>query len=483
MRCPNCNALVGEDELFCGECGTRIVRPAQPPAVEPEKKAGGTTKTLLAVVAIIVILVLACLCLVIGVVALGVCTPELEPTPTSAPTPVVQATRTPTRQPATVTPRPPTPTFRPPATVTPKPTATARTGGVFRENFDAATGDWSVGTGARGKRYIQDGELHIEVSEVNSIVWCSHNRKDWKDMTLEVDARQVAGPDDNDYGVLFRYQDTNNFYRFVITGEGRYRVSKYIKAQWTAIIDWQTAPAINKGAATNHLQVVCRGNTFDLYVNGEKLNTFKDDDLDQGAIAMVAGSYEQGDVHIAFDNVVVRAGNVALYDDFIDNRNQWPERTGISFLDAERGEYHIYDQNAAHAFWSTQAGRFGDFTVETQIRKVEGADDMAYGVAFRVQDISNFYNFVLTGDGRYALGKRKAGQWEFVILPKNSDAVRKGNETNVLRVVCHGSSFELYINGQYVDSAQDDFLSEGYVGFHADEDVHLAADSITIWQE
>lgn len=490
MRCPNCNAVVGEDELFCGECGTRIVRPAvTPPTVEPvtEKKAGGPIAALLgggmAVVVIIGAVVLVCLCLVLGAMALGVCTPALEPTPTGVPTPVALATETPTPRPPTVTPRPPTPTFRPSptATATPRPTTLVGTGGVFRESFDADASGWNVGTGTRGKRYIQDGELHIEVSEANSIVWCSHDREDWTDMVLEVDARQVAGPNDNDYGVLFRYQDTNNFYRFVITGEGRYRVSKYIDAKWTAIIDWRSAPAIKRGAATNHIQVVCRGNTFELYVNGEKLGQFEDGDLDQGAVAVVAGSYDQAGVHIAFDNVVAIPGSPAFYDDFANNRNNWPEHADIAFL--KDGEYHIYDQNAAHAFWSTQAGRFGDCTVEAQIRKVEGSDTMAYGVVFRAQDLSNFYNFVITGDGRYALGKRKAGQWEFVILPKNSDAVNKDNSTNVLRVVCRGSSFELYVNGQKVDSAQDDFLSEGYVGLYADEDVHLAADGVVVWQE
>ncbi len=492
MRCPNCNAFVGEDEMFCGECGARIGRPpAASPAAEPvpAKKAGGPRAALLgggaAVVGIIVLVVVACLCLVVGVIALGVCTPAPEPTftPTRTATHVAQATQTPTPRPPTVTPRPPTPTFRPSptATVTPRPAAPAVTGSVFKEGFDADASGWNVGTGTRGKRYIQDGELHIELTQDNSIVWCSHSKNDWADMVLEVDARQVAGSDNNDYGVAFRYQDTNNFYRFVITSEGRYRMSKYVNGQWTALIDWRSSPAIKKGAATNHIKVICKGPTFELYVNGEKLGTVEDDDLDKGAIAMIAGSYDQPDVHIAFDNVLAIPGSPAFYDDFVDNRNNWPERTDIAFL--KDGEYHIYDQNAAHAFWSTTAGRFGDAVIEARIRKVEGADDMAYGVVFRAQDLSNFYNFVLIGDGRYAVGKRKAGQWEFVIFPKASEAVNKGNSVNILRVVCTGASFEFYVNGQKVDSAQDDFLSEGYVGFHADEDVHLAADNVVVWTE
>jgi hypothetical protein len=490
MRCPNCNALVSEGELFCGECGARVTPPAPPTVVTPPAPppapalagTGGASKALLgggALVAIVVVgVVLVCLCLAVVVVASGVLNPP-APTPT-----LVPATNTPTPRIPTATPVKPTPTFRPAST--PKPpgveTPTVVSGQGFTEDFSTDTGNWDLSTGDRGKSYIQDGELHTEVTQTQSIVWTAYKPGRFQDFTLEVDGRKVSGSDNNDYGVLFRYVDRQNFYRFMVSGTGKYSLDQQLKGQWNTIKAWTTHTAVKKGDATNHLKVIAQGSTIKLYVNDELVDTITDDSIPQaGQVAVNGGSYDEADVHVAFDNVRVTPGVAAFQDDFADNRNEWPEQTGIAFF--ENGEYHIYDKDAAHAYWNTKAGKFGDATIEAQVRKVEGAEDMAYGVAFRAQDLSNFYNFVVTGDGRYAFGKRKAGQWEFIILPKNSDAVKKGDSTNVLRVVCKGSSFEFYINGQKVDSAQDDFLSEGYVGFHVDQGVHLAVDSVTVWKE
>lgn len=486
MRCPNCNAWVGEGELFCGECGTRIARPTPPevtPAEEVAAKNGGASKALLGGGAAVAIagaaVVVVCLCLVVLVVASGVLNPA-EPTPTR----VAQATKPPTPQLATATPKSPTPvqptpTFRPSPSST-RPAATAPSGLVFTDDFDDESGGWKLATGTRGKNYIADGELHIEMIQAGSIAWSSRTKGTWADMVFEVDARQVAGSDHNDYGVMFRYQDAQNFYRFIITGESRYQVSKYVNGQWSTLVNWKSSSAIKKGVATNHLKVVCRGNAFECYVNDAQVTTFTDGDLDEGGIGLAVGSYDTADVYVAFDNVCVIPGHVVFYDDLADNRNDWPEHAHAFF---ENGEYHIYDESEAHAYWNTKAGDFDNVTIEARIRKVEGRDDMAYGLVFRVQDIDNFYNFVLTGDGRYVFGKREGGQWGFIIGPKRSSVVNEDNSTNVLRVVCRGQSFEFYINDQKVDSFQDGTFGKGKIGFHADGGVHLAADYVAMWGE
>ncbi|MBU0491139.1 MAG: DUF1080 domain-containing protein [Chloroflexi bacterium] len=490
MRCPNCNAWVGEDELFCGECGARVPRPdavapPTPPPTLPPAAGGGASRAALGgglvISLVIVALVLVCLCLVVLVVASGVLNPAPDPTPKRAAVPTntsVGPTKTlvvvvPTR-PATVVPTRP-------ATVAPtRPAGTPAAGVPFTDDFSQDTGAWDLTTGDRGKTYIADGQLHAEVAQAQSIVWAWAKDHTWADMVVEVDTQQVAGPDSNDYGIMFRYQDKQNFYRFVISGEGRYLVSKYVQGQWGVLVDWQASAAIAKGAAANHLKVIAQGDTFEFYANDTKLGTVTDGDLDAGTVGLEAGTYDEGNLHVTFDNIRVGPPGVAFYEDFATNQNEWTESEVIFVQD---GEYHIYDTSSGRIVWNSKAGVYKDFTMEAKIRKVEGPDNIAYGMAFRLLDGDNYYSFAISGDGHWRFNKQVDNEWVDIVKWSTSDAVKKGNQPNVLRVVCNGQDFELYINDQKVGSAQDGFLSQGKVGFYASTGVHMAVDDVTVWSE
>ena len=55
------------------------------------------------------------------------------------------------------------------------------------------------------------------------LAWTECTQVEYSDFILEVDATQVSGPDNNTYGVIFRYGlDANEFYTFLISGDGFY---------------------------------------------------------------------------------------------------------------------------------------------------------------------------------------------------------------------------------------------------------------------
>lgn len=41
--------------------------------------------------------------------------------------------------------------------------------------------------------------------------WANQSRSFPGDVRIEVDAAKIGGPDDNDFGVICRYQDIDNF--------------------------------------------------------------------------------------------------------------------------------------------------------------------------------------------------------------------------------------------------------------------------------
>jgi hypothetical protein len=185
------------------------------------------------------------------------------------------------------------------------PAPTAFTPLPYTEIFDDPASGWKTASDDSIKIQYQNSALNFTLDTLNSIAWSTPNQK-FSDFTLDVDASQVDGPDDNGYGVIVRYVDDRNFYRLDISGDGYFDVLKYKAGTWIKIQDWTESPAIHQGATTNHLRVVARGNQFTFSVNDQIVKTFTDDDFKQGDIGLSAGTFfEHVGVHVAFDNLRV----------------------------------------------------------------------------------------------------------------------------------------------------------------------------------
>jgi LysM repeat protein len=119
------------------------------------------------------------------------------------------------------------------------------------------------------------------------------------DVHSEVDANQVGGPESGYYGVICRWQDINNFYAAVISGNGS-----------TGIVRIQNGVAtfLNEGTADfdpvgwNRVGANCVGNTLTLFVNGESVLQAQDNTFSDGFIGVMVGTRSAADADVHFDN-------------------------------------------------------------------------------------------------------------------------------------------------------------------------------------
>ena len=152
-----------------------------------------------------------------------------------------------------------------------------------------------------------EAEQYFILVEAESYTFWSVSRETFDDFVLEVETEQLAGPDDNDYGVILRYQDDDNFYTFKISGDGYYAFGKLVDGETFDIIRWQEHDVVRQGGSTNRLRVEASGENFSFYVNDEFIDAAIDPDFSQGDIGLFAGTYENTGVHIGFDNLKVWA--------------------------------------------------------------------------------------------------------------------------------------------------------------------------------
>ncbi len=174
----------------------------------------------------------------------------------------------------------------------------------FTEDFSNPNNGWKTASDSVIKISLQDSALHFTIDDLDTIAWSTPKDKRFGDFVLDVDATQVDGPNDNTYGVIFRYQDDRNFYRLDISGDGYFAVFKRKDGIWTKVQDYIESAAVKQGNTTNHLQVIAKGNQFTFSVNGQTVKTFSDGDFPNGGIGVTAGTlFDNAGVHIAFDNL------------------------------------------------------------------------------------------------------------------------------------------------------------------------------------
>lgn len=237
----------------------------------------------------------------------------LGPKPTA--TPAVAAAA------QTVPPAPPPPslTAPPAASATAAPAAQPSAGPaaapappaeLFSDDFEDPGSGWLAAVTAEAEKGYEAGEYRIRVYETDFASWGYPDRAvELADFVVEVDARRMSGPEDNEYGLLVRYQPEDGFYFFALSSTGQFSVQKYTGEDWLMLVDWTASRVVRGAGDVNRLRVTCQGAKMRFFVNGEPLAQVEDAAFAAGNIGLLASSADQGGVSVAFDNLRVRPFN------------------------------------------------------------------------------------------------------------------------------------------------------------------------------
>jgi hypothetical protein len=176
---------------------------------------------------------------------------------------------------------------------------------LFKDDFSQDSGLWEIFADENGaSAAIADGHLEITVN-TKSIVGFAMAAINLTDFDLTVTTTQISGGLANGYGVIFRYIDESNFYRFDISGDGLWGVSRRLNDQWIPIVELTASPAIQTGYASNTVRLVVRGSQFEFYANGVLLGQATDANLPVGRIGLFASTFDDPDTRVSFDDLVI----------------------------------------------------------------------------------------------------------------------------------------------------------------------------------
>ena len=131
--------------------------------------------------------------------------------------------------------------------------------------------------------------------------------KSYKDVIILVVGQKELGPDDNQYGILCRYQDDSHFYAFTIGSDGYGGIWKKtqngVEVVGGEVLEF--IPEAQQGDLPNTIRVDCVGDQLSLWVNGKLIRQVTDDTYISGDVGLLAGTFADGDVKILFDHFIV----------------------------------------------------------------------------------------------------------------------------------------------------------------------------------
>lgn len=180
-------------------------------------------------------------------------------------------------------------------------------GPLLHEDFRWDDGTWSVMNSENSTRFLQGRSYHIRIDAVNWTSWGGMNDVlELEDFLFEVEAERVSGPLANEIGVLFRLLDADNFYYYKVSSDGYYGLDKMLDGEWQTLIDWTETTTIDIDADTPILLGIwANGPQLTLLVNETIVSTYEDAEFATGDIALAAGTFDEGGVEIAFDDLYI----------------------------------------------------------------------------------------------------------------------------------------------------------------------------------
>ncbi len=183
-----------------------------------------------------------------------------------------------------------------PATPAPSPTATPRETVIFQDALSRPTNPWPVDT---THCRFQGGSYHVLKNYI-----CDAPIGVQSDFALSVQVKQVSGPSNLFYGLVFRYASAKNFYLFRITGNSTWLFTKEVNGIETQLVPDTSSKLIQPGLnSVNTLLLRVQGTHFDFFVNGSKVGEASDASFSAGTLGFIGAD----NADIAFSNIQLAA--------------------------------------------------------------------------------------------------------------------------------------------------------------------------------
>ena len=172
---------------------------------------------------------------------------------------------------------------------------------IVDEGTKQAPSNWFIDTGVLRQTSNIYGGSTVASGLPKPGTFLSAGDPAWTDYTFTV---RMSSTDNDAIGMMFRHQDSNNYYRFSMDSQRGYRrLVKNVGGAFTLLAADNFSYQLGRWYV---VEVVLSGGTMQVYIDGALWNTVNDPSLSTGGVAL----YSWGSDGLSFDDVRVTQGVV-----------------------------------------------------------------------------------------------------------------------------------------------------------------------------
>ena len=179
----------------------------------------------------------------------------------------------------------------------------------YFEDFSDPTGIWGNGAQGTGEYEYIDGTYEVRVLPEHQFyyVLAEETYIRASDVIIEADVWKAAGDDETSAGVVCRAnEDTHSFYAFEVVFDGWAGILKAVDGEFVVEDMYVQTDVVLQGTAMNHIRAECIGSDLRLYVNGQLVVEFQDDELTFGDVGIASATWPgKPNSAVRFDNLSV----------------------------------------------------------------------------------------------------------------------------------------------------------------------------------
>jgi len=203
---------------------------------------------------------------------------------------------------------------------------------TFEAN-DPSLSLWEQSSTASIERNIEDGQYLISNSAERSAVASLFNPSHaYGNLNISMEAQLAPTSSDaaSGYGIVFRYQDSDNYNVFAIDGEGRFSIWTRAAGSWrelrSANEEWTPHEAVKPFGEMNQIVLNVQNDTITGFVNGQQVVSLQESTFDSGAVGVYMATTRQGFASVVVDNYSIQP-DTASSDSMTDDNNSTDSMT------------------------------------------------------------------------------------------------------------------------------------------------------------
>ncbi|HVX50130.1 MAG TPA: hypothetical protein VHB48_08225 [Chitinophagaceae bacterium] len=388
---------------------------------------------------------------------------------------------------------------------------------IVFDNFDNNNHDWAVNTSGDAIYTINSGKYVMENFD-GKVRWSAlHVKLDGSnDFAISCVTSHNSGVTNSGYGLMFGGKDNDNYFVFDIANTGYYRLYEEHNGSITYLINWTKTSYVNQDNYVNNILKVQRsGSTWNLYVNGNWVNSY----TARYFYGDLAGFIKSGNQRIEFDNFEVdgyapgsstynnssynsnnsyndddnnydnlaNGSTFTFSDDFSDNNEIWGDDKEDGDVSKDPYTYIDYDVLTLRSFKGKSIDRSVQFYLDTKatfdisasFERISGeTDNSTYGISLEDPTGKSGYAFYISANGYYAIKQLEngttTGDW------KASSYINTGDGTNDIEIKSDGSYWSMYVNGHYVSLISSKYIYHPRIFLISNEDQMVEVDEFDL---